>query len=198
MNLPNKITLARIVLIPVFVLFFYLDFKYHELVAAFFFALAALTDFLDGYIARSQNLVTNMGKFLDPIADKVLVSTALILLLTDMRIFMAYASHAGLIFAGICVALIIARELIIGGFRLVAVEKRAVIAADKLGKLKTVLQDVTIFAALVGTAFLNWDTAKAFNIIALILLALSTLLTVVSGANYIIKNRQVLKDEETE
>lgn len=206
MNLPNKITLARILLIPVFVLFFYLDFKlkysYNYLVAALFFALAALTDFLDGYIARSRNLVTNMGKFLDPIADKALVSTALILLLTDSGIFVAYAANAGRILAGICVALIIARELIIGGFRLVAVEKHAVIAADKLGKLKTVLQDFTIFAILVGMAFLNWDTFKAFNVIALILLILSTLLTVISGANYIIRNRQVLtdekKDEETE
>ena len=202
MNLPNKITLARIILIPVFVLFFYLDFKYHELVAAFFFALAALTDFLDGYIARSQNLVTNMGKFLDPIADKVLVSTALILILPDsvapFGIFVAYAANAGRILAGICVALIIARELIIGGFRLVAVEKRAVIAADKLGKIKTVLQDVTIFTILVGMAFLNIKTYEAFNVIALILLMLSTLLTVVSGANYIIKNRQVLTDEKSD
>lgn len=202
MNLPNKITLARIFLIPVFVLFFYLDFKYHELVAAFFFALAALTDFLDGYIARSRNLVTNMGKFLDPIADKVLVSTALILILPDsvasFGIFVAYAANAGRILAGICVALIIARELIIGGFRLVAVEKRAVIAADKLGKIKTVLQDVTIFTILVGMAFLNIKTYEAFNVIALILLMLSTLLTVVSGANYIIKNRQVLTDEKSD
>ena len=200
MNLPNKITLARILLIPVFVLFFYLDFKleyrYNYLVAALFFALAALTDFLDGYIARSRNLVTNMGKFLDPIADKALVSTALILLLTDSRIFTSYAANAGRVIAGLCVALIIARELIIGGFRLVAVEKHAVIAADKLGKLKTVLQDFTIFVVLIGMAFLDMKTYEAFNVIALILLMLSTLLTVVSGANYILKNRQVLMDEE--
>ena len=198
MNLPNKITLSRILLIPVFVLFFYLDaLDYNELIAAIIFAVAATTDFLDGYIARSRHLVTNMGKFLDPIADKVLVSTALILLLTRPAIFASYVEW-GWALAGICIALIIGRELIIGGFRLVAVEKQAVIAADMLGKCKTVVQDITIVALLVGTAFLSVETLKAFSIIGLICLSITALLTVVSGANYIIKNRHVLKDEEAE
>ena len=195
MNLPNKITLTRIFLIPVFVLFFYLNFPYHELVAAAIFAVAAFTDFLDGYIARSRNLVTNMGKFLDPIADKVLVATAFILLLTSPGIF-TVAIEWGWTVAAICIALIMARELIIGGFRLVAVEKRMVIAADKLGKLKTITQDITIVFLIVLIPFYELSAYKAFCIVGLVLLLLSTVLTVVSGANYIIKNRQVLKDEE--
>ena len=195
MNLPNKITLARIFLIPVFVLFFYLDFKYHELVAAFVFALAAMTDFLDGHIARSRNLVTNMGKFLDPIADKVLNSTAFILLLTRPEIFNR-TGQWGFVFAGICVALIMARDLIISGFRLVAVEKHAVIAADKLGKFKTVLQDLIVGYLLIALAVLWNGGEKALCIIGLVLLGVTTLLTVVSGVNYLVKNRQVLAEEE--
>ncbi len=196
MNLPNKITLTRIMLIPVFVLFFYLDaVPYHLLIAAAVFAIAASTDFLDGHIARSRNLVTNMGKFLDPIADKVLNSTAFILLLTRPWIFVQTGDW-GFAFAGVCVALIMARDLIMGGFRLVAVEKNAVIAADKLGKFKTVVQDFVIGYLLIASAFLLDLNPKVLCIIAIVLLGVTTLLTAVSGANYIVKNRQVLKEEE--
>ena len=123
MNLPNKITLTRIFMIPVFVLFFYLDVMngWNYLVAAIVFVLAASTDALDGHIARSRGLVTNLGKFLDPIADKVLVSTALILLLTRGWAFeVDFFAGWGLIVAGICVAVILARELIVSGFRMIA------------------------------------------------------------------------------
>ena len=199
MNLPNKITLSRIFLIPVFVLFFYLDvIPYNELIAAAVFVIAALTDALDGHIARSRNLVTNMGKFLDPIADKVLVSTAFILLLTRPAVFTVY-SDWGLTVAGICVALILARELIIGGFRLVAVEKRAVIAADKLGKIKTTLQDITVIVLLAEMPFVPTGDVVIFSVVnycGMAFLLLATVLTVVSGVNYIWKNRQVLKEEE--
>ena len=203
MNLPNKITLTRIFLIPVFVLFFYLDvLPYHELYAAAVFAVAACTDFLDGYIARKYHLVTNMGKFLDPIADKVLVSTAFILMLTRPGVF-EYGDFAGwgLTVAGVCVALIMARELIVSGFRLVAVEKGAVIAADKLGKVKTTVQDVTIVVLLCVMPFLRtggdvFGYEELGAIIGLAMLMLSALLTVVSGANYLIKNRRILKEEE--
>ena len=199
MNLPNKITLTRIFLIPVFVLFFYLDVvPYHELIAAAVFAIAALTDALDGHIARKYNLVTNMGKFLDPIADKVLVATAFIVLLTRPAVFTLYYGDLGLMLAGIFVALILARELIIGGFRLVAVEKHAVIAADKLGKVKTTTQDIAIIVMLITMPFLWHEEMKVLTILGMSLLLLATVLTVVSGANYIIKNRQVLKEEEKE
>lgn len=203
MNLPNKITLTRIFLIPVFALFFYLDvLPFHELYAAGIFVIAALTDALDGYIARSRNLVTNMGKFLDPIADKVLVSTALILLLTRPAVF-EYRTLAGwgLIAAGICVALILARELIIGGFRLVAVEKGAVIAADKLGKVKTTVQDIAIVVLLCVTPFLRtggdvFGYEELGAIVGMALLMLAALLTVCSGVHYIVKNGKVLTEED--
>ena len=132
MNLPNKITLTRIFMIPVFVLFFYLDVMngWNYLVAAVIFVLAAATDALDGHIARSRGLVTNLGKFLDPIADKVLVSTAFIVLLTRSEVFsvpfalfsgaaMEGALYAMPVAAGICVALILARELIVSGLSLI-------------------------------------------------------------------------------
>lgn len=205
MNLPNRITLSRIFLIPVFVLFFYLDvLPYHELYAAGVFALAASTDFLDGYIARSRNLVTNMGKFLDPIADKVLVSTAFILLLTRPAVF-GYGALAGwgTVAAGVSVALILARELIVSGFRLVAVEHKTVIAADKLGKLKTVAQDLTVVVLLCVSPFLKDGGCivgyeELFAIVGMSLLLLATLLTAASGVNYIVRNRQVLREKTEE
>ncbi len=192
-------------MIPLFVLFFYLDvLPFHELYAAAVFVLAAFTDFLDGYIARKYHLVTNMGKFLDPIADKVLVSTAFILLLTRPLVF-GYNTLAGWgpMAAGICVALIMARELIVSGFRLVAVEKGAVIAADKLGKVKTTVQDVAIFVLLVVMPFLKQGGdvvgyKELGAIIGFALLLLATVLTVISGVNYLVKNRQVLREEPEE
>ena len=141
-------------MIPVFVVFFYLDVLdgWNYLIAAIIFLLAAATDALDGHIARSRGLVTNLGKFLDPIADKVLVSTALILLLTRGIIFeVRFFEGWGLIVAGICVAVILARELIVSGFRMIAAERNLVIAADKLGKIKTTFQDASIVLILAGT-----------------------------------------------
>jgi len=192
MNLPNKLTLGRLILIPVFVLFFYLDFTGHYLVSLGIFAVAAFTDFLDGYIARKYNMVSDFGKFLDPIADKVLVSTALILVLvppTGVVMLPWYAS--------IMVAVILARELIISGFRLVAAGKNVVIAADWSGKIKTFVTDVAIcailiFAQISPTAFTVW------NIVGTALLGLSTLLTIISGVECIVKNRAVLKEGKPE
>ncbi len=196
MNLPNKITLARIFMIPLFVVFFYVEFPYHELVSAVVFVLAAFTDFLDGYIARKYHLVTNMGKFLDPIADKVLVSTAFILLLTRPSVF-SYGGFAdwGIVVAGVCIALIMARELIVSGFRLVAVERGLVLAADKMGKVKTFTQDIAIPTLLVTMSFLGSEGCIAGCAVGYALLLLATVLTVLSGAHYILKNRQVLKEE---
>ena len=113
MNLPNKLTISRMVMIPVFVLFFYLQFTGHFFVALVVFAAASLTDLFDGKIARKYNLVTNLGKFLDPIADKVLVATAFIVLLTKPFIFAINLGEWAVIVAGCGVALILAREIII-------------------------------------------------------------------------------------
>ncbi len=209
MNLPNKITLTRIFMIPVFVLFFYLDVMdgWNYLVAAVIFVLAAATDALDGHIARSRGLVTNLGKFLDPIADKVLVSTAFIVLLTRSEVFsvpfalfsgaaMEGALYAMPVAAGICVALILARELIVSGFRMVAAERSLVIAADKLGKVKTTCQDASIALLLAGMGFLSSAAGRVIALIGIILFFVCTVLTVISGVNYIVKNRQVFTEEK--
>lgn len=206
MNLPNKITLARIFMIPLFVVIFYLPvIPYHYLIAAVVFVLAALTDALDGHIARSRNLVTNLGKFLDPIADKVLVSTAFILLLTEPSVFSApfllfsgapSAETAMRITAGVCVAVILARELIVSGFRMVAAERKLVIAADKLGKIKTTCQDVCIAVLLVSMSFLETKAGQIAALIGLVFFFLCTFFTVLSGVNYIVKNRKVLKESD--
>lgn len=198
MNLPNKITLTRIFMIPVFVLFFYLDVMngWNYLVAAIVFVLAASTDALDGHIARSRGLVTNLGKFLDPIADKVLVSTALILLLTRGRAFeVDFFAGWGLIVAGICVAVILARELIVSGFRMIAAGRGIVLAADKLGKIKTVFQDLSIALILAGMSFVGSRGGEIVVIIGIFCFFICTALTVVSGVNYIVRNKQVLSEE---
>lgn len=198
MNLPNKITLTRIFMIPVFVLFFYLDVMngWNYLVAAIVFVLAASTDALDGHIARSRGLVTNLGKFLDPIADKVLVSTALILLLTRGRAFeVDFFAGWGLIVAGICVAVILARELIVSGFRMIAAGRGIVLAADKLGKIKTVFQDLSIALILAGMAFIGSRGGEIVVIIGIFCFFICTALTVISGVNYIVRNKQVLSEE---
>ena len=198
MNLPNKITLTRIFMIPVFVLFFYLDVMngWNYLVAAIVFVLAASTDALDRHIARSRGLVTNLGKFLDPIADKVLVSTALILLLTRGWAFeVDFFAGWGLIVAGICVAVILARELIVSGFRMIAAGRGIVLAADKLGKIKTVFQDLSIALILAGMSFVGSRGGEIVVIIGIFCFFICTALTLISGVNYIVRNKQVLSEE---
>lgn len=187
LNLPNKLTVLRIIMIPIFVVLFYVEFPTHYLVSAIIFALAALTDFLDGKIARKYNLVTNLGKFLDPIADKILVSTALILMLAPIGegILPFYMS--------IVVAVILARELMVSGFRMVAASKNVILSADKSGKIKTFCQDIAILVLLIGAEFMP-GIYSVVNIIGLSLLGLAGILTIYSGVKYIVKNINVLKD----
>ena len=190
------------------------------LAAAVIFLLAAATDALDGHIARSRNLVTNLGKFLDPIADKVLVSTAFIILLTIPTAFDAppeFGDNILRVVAGICVALILARELIVSGFRMIAAGKNVVLAADKFGKIKTVFQDIAIAFLLASMTFLTigamnpgyayipevaqrlnalFNCGLILDYIGLVCFVICTILTVVSGVNYIVKNKQVLKDAD--
>ena len=191
MNLPNKLTVLRIILIPVFATFYFLGgVPYNFLIAGVIFALAAITDFLDGYIARKYNLVTDLGKFLDPIADKVLVSTALIIMLVPI------GESAILPYYGaIAVAIILARELIVSGFRMVAASKNMVVAADWSGKIKTFVQDIAILVLLVG-ASVDSGSYSITNIVGLILLGVATVLTIVSGVECIVKNRAVLKENK--
>ena len=190
MNLPNKLTIARLVMIPLFTAVFYLTLiPYNYVISALIFVIAASTDFLDGYIARKYNLVTNLGKFLDPIADKVLVSTALIIMLVPIAdIILPF-------YAAIAVAVILARELIVSGFRIIAASKGMVLAADKAGKIKTFVQDVAIVVLLVG-ADVTPGLYGILNVAGLILLGIATLLTIISGVECMVKNSSVLKDEK--
>lgn len=195
MNLPNKLSVLRICLIPVFVLFFFLTaLPYHYIYAAVVFAIAAVTDFLDGRIARKRGLVTNLGKFLDPIADKVLVATAFVLMLTNEEIFGLFG-YGYYIAGAVCVCLILARELIISAFRQIAAANGVVLAADMLGKLKTNAQDYCVVVLIASAAFTG-AAQKVLCIIGLALFTAAVVLTVLSGVSYIAKNPDVLKTEK--
>ena len=199
MNLPNKITLSRICLIPVFAVIFFLDrIPYNYCIAGIIFVIAACTDFIDGHIARSRGLVTNLGKFLDPIADKVLVSTALIFLLVRPEtLTVLWQGDWVLVYAGVCVAVVLARELIVSGFRMVAASTGLVLAADKIGKVKTTFQDIAIAMLLFGANFFGVSAAsRVFNAIGVVALGIAAVLTIRSGISYIVKNRSVFKETQ--
>ena len=187
-------------MIPVFVAAFFLEgiLPYNYAIAAIIFALAACTDFIDGYIARSRGLVTNLGKFLDPIADKVLVATAMIVLLTMQNTLFALLDKAETIVyivTAIFICVILARELIISAFRQIAAVNGVVMAADKLGKYKTTFQDVAIFV-LIFSVDLPLSVASIFAYVGFGLFAVATVLTVWSGISYVVKNKQVLQDKK--
>lgn len=195
MNLPNKLTISRMIMIPVFIALFYVQFIGHYFVALAVFAIACLTDLFDGKIARKYNLVTNLGKFLDPIADKVLVLSALVVMLTVPEIFTVGLGDWALIVAGCGVALILAREIIVSGFRMVAASTGMVIAADIFGKYKTTTQDIAIVILLIGAGvceLTNHIAGSIINYIGLGFFAISVALTIISGINYLAKNREVL------
>lgn len=175
MNLPNKLTILRVILIPFFVVFMLFDItgSADKWIALVIFCVASLTDMLDGKIARKYNLVTNFGKFMDPLADKLLVCTALICLTSMNRLNV------------IVVLVIIAREFIISGFRLVASDNGIVIAASYWGKFKTVSQMALIIVLIV-------DLGGVWNVVGTVLTWVALLLTVVSLIDYIAKNKQVL------
>ena len=177
MNLPNKLTILRVLMIPFFVLFMLMDITgaADKWIAVALFIVASFTDFLDGYIARKYNLVSNFGKFMDPLADKLLVSAAMICLV-EMGRLPAWV-----------VIVIISREFIISGFRLVASDNGVVIAASYWGKFKTVFQMAMIIALIC-------NLGGIFGILETVLVWISLILTVVSLVDYVVKNINVLKD----
>ncbi len=179
MNVPNRLTILRVAMIPVFIVFMLWDFcPWSDYVAAGVFILACVTDFFDGYLARKYNLITTFGKFMDPLADKLLVCSALICLM---------GNGVNQIPSWI-VIIIISREFIISGFRLVAAEKGIVIAAGYLAKVKTTVQMVMVVT-------LVFDFQPVFFVVlGKILIYTALVLTVVSLVEYIYKNRDVLKD----
>lgn len=178
MNLANKITVARVIMIPVFLIVLLagvIPEPFNRYAAVAIFIVASLTDTLDGYIARSRNMVTNLGKFMDPLADKLLVSAAMISLveLGDIKAWI--------------VIVIISREFIITGFRLLAVESGIVIAASWWGKIKTITQMIMIIYVLIDFQGVIGEALGG------LLIGLATLFTIISGVDYIIKNVGVLK-----
>ena len=177
MNLPNKLTIFRILCIPVFVVLMLVNaIPYNNYIAVGVFIIASLTDMLDGKIARKYNLVTNFGKFMDPLADKLLVCSAMICLIQTGQL------------AAWIVVIIIAREFIISGFRLIASDNGVVIAASYWGKVKT-------FVQMAMSIFLVFHfQAEVFRIIESILIYASVILTIISLVDYIYKNRGVMKD----
>ena len=190
MNLPNKLTVLRMALIPVFLVFLLVEgIPWRFLWAAVVFGAASFTDYLDGHIARSRGLVTNFGKLMDPLADKLLVFSALIC-------FLEYGRACTL---GVFV--ILARELLVTSVRLIAAEQGRVIAADRLGKLKTVTQIVWVLYALLAM-WTQWELlppspnsfSPAFLFGDVVLQLVVVALTVVSGWNYVWKNRGLLSD----
>ena len=177
MNLPNKITVFRILMIPFFVACMLIkEIPYHEIIAGVIFIIAALSDLVDGKIARQFNLVTNFGKFMDPLADKLLVQSALLCFVAN-----------GLLPAWIAIV-IMSREFIISGFRLVAADKGIVIAAGYLGKLKTVFQMVMSVMLIFHFSHPVWLVTEQIFIWG------SLILTIVSLVDYFIKNKDVLKE----
>lgn len=192
MNLANKLTMLRIFLVPVFLIFIALKWMpYGSFIATLVFILASLTDQLDGYIARSRNQVTTFGKFMDPLADKLLVTSALISLV-----------ELGLI-PSLAAIIIIAREFAVSGLRTIAASEGKVIAASWWGKIKTVTQIIAIILLLIKvnigssqylTTLINNNAGikQFFEVVPNIFLILAVIITIISGIDYFIKNKKVL------
>jgi len=206
MNLPNKITMIRIFLVPIFIIVVLLPFDWASIVGLIIFLIASITDSLDGHIARSRNMVTNFGKFLDPLADKLLVSAALIALVGMDKIPSWFAT------------IVIAREFMVTGIRLLAASEGRVIAASIWGKIKTITQIIAISLLLIDftprlaaydadvfminklkylfSTFLEAPVANTIGILATFMIIVAIIMTIFSGVDYLVKNKDVLKLEE--
>ena len=192
MNLPNKISLCRIFLIPI-VMFFYLAtfMECGKIIALVIYIIAASTDFIDGMIARRTNQVTNLGKFLDESADKLLTTSILIMMLDDGTYIK--------LFGVLAVFSILARDQIVGFIRRLAVKKGIVIQADKLGKIKTILLDVSLAMLMLvavnnGYHFMQNEIETAYLTLTYTVFSLGLIMNIVSGVNYVYKYRDCLKD----
>lgn len=201
MNTPNKLTILRICLVPFFIIFLLTDFTVHKfIIAALIFGIASITDHFDGKIAREKNLITDFGKFADPLADKILVMSA----------FMCFV-ELGFI-GSVVVIIMIAREFIVTSVRLVAVDKGKVIAANNWGKIKTISQILSVIVILIlqyllelvatniipivflGSGVKIEDLSLIFNIIGNIFIWISAIFTIVSGIIYVWNNREFVKN----
>lgn len=177
MNLANKLTVLRMILVPVFLIFISLNSESGTMVATAIFIIASITDKLDGYIARSRNQITNFGKFMDPLADKLLVTSALIALV-----------ERGVVFGWVAM-IIIAREFAVSGLRTLAASEGLVIAASNWGKAKTVVQIVAIIAGLIYLSYpLGW-----INVVTIVSMTASVIITIISGVDYFTKNKNAIR-----
>ena len=177
MNLPNKLTMFRVILIPFFIVFLLVPgIPEGKWIALAIFIVASLTDLLDGKIARKYNLVTNFGKFMDPLADKLLVCSALICLIELQRI------------PSWMVVVIMAREFTISGFRLVAADNGVVIAASYFGKFKTTFQMIAVCLLIADI--------EALQMVTMVIVWIAVILTVVSLVDYLVKNKAVMKEKK--
>lgn len=196
MNLANKLTLIRIFLVPVFLVFIAVKgIPYGTFIATFIFILASLTDKLDGYIARSRNQITNFGKFMDPLADKLLVTAALISLV-ELHVVPSWAA-----------VVIIAREFAVSGLRSIAAAQGRVIAASWWGKIKTVIQIIAIIILLLQvnirrSQYLkqlvgdNYYLGKFFENVPTIMLMIAVIVTLISGYDYFKKNKEAVSTDK--
>ncbi|WP_160675561.1 CDP-diacylglycerol--glycerol-3-phosphate 3-phosphatidyltransferase [Clostridium sp. C8-1-8] len=196
MNLANRLTIIRIFLVPIFLVFIaFRDLTYSTFIATFIFVLASLTDKLDGYIARSRNQITRFGKFMDPLADKLLVTSALISLV-ELHVVPSWAA-----------VIIIAREFAVSGLRTIAAADGTVIASSWWGKIKTVIQIIAIILLLLkvnigsskyltnlvtDNSFMN----KFFDIAPTVSLYLAVIVTILSGIDYFVKNKAAINTEK--
>ncbi|MCR5787041.1 MAG: CDP-diacylglycerol--glycerol-3-phosphate 3-phosphatidyltransferase [Acholeplasmatales bacterium] len=198
MNMPNKLTLLRVILVPVMIIISVIPFlndnfigstslTIANLINLIIFCVASATDFLDGHLARKYNQVTTFGKFADPLADKMLVITSLLLLMSDYLQNSAANDFRAIVPAW-AVSIIVIRELMVSGIRLVAAERGEVIAAGWSGKVKTAFTMVTIILCFLCGAF----EAKAFVIVCQIALYISVALTIYSGAVYLFRSRKLI------
>ena len=197
MNLPNKLTVARFGLTVVFLWAMFSKFAFNDTLALFFFCLAGITDFLDGRIARSRNLITNFGKLMDPLADKIMTCSAFVAFVESTHV----NPNAPVKVAAWMVVIIVGRELAITGLRLIAASKNMVLAAERYGKHKTISQIVCIIALLVVDACQEWPVAlrdlltpwvPAF---AEVMLWITVVLTAMSGIIYLWRNRRIYLDD---
>lgn len=207
MNTPNKITLVRLLLIPVIVFFYLADFiPYGRLVATIIFIIACLTDFVDGYLARKNNQVTDLGKFFDSIADKVLIMTGIILIVAAPVVGaepIIYPSWLGIV----CGIIMLAREFIISALRQIAAAKGIVLAADKGGKIKATIQyvSVTLYMAfafvmtdIVTPAQIENKAIAIVRFILMIIFVIATFMTIYSGVSYLVRNRKLFVTEKND
>lgn len=212
MNIPNSLSLARICMIPLFVAAYFLPYNWGVIVAIAIFIICCFTDFLDGFIARKYNMVTDLGKLLDPIADKILVCAALFCVVatnplqffygTTASMSTDFASVFGRILLTVGSILILARELLISAVRMIAASKGVVVQANIFGKIKTVMQDVSLPLLI----FMNYASVyvnagyrspvlytDVIWFIAVIVFGLTVVMTILSGAIYLVQNKDVFK-----